>query len=83
MTYKMGSLVMGPFVTGTFSDGTFCDGSFCDGTFCDGTFWGPYRESDTRFSTSDFFHKSVSPGPLSIPVRHFQIFSEIHGDICE
>ncbi len=34
------------------------------------------KESDTRFSTSDFFHTSVSPGP-------FQIFSKIRGDIRE
>ncbi len=35
------------------------------------------RESDTRFSTSNFFHKSVSPGLLSIPLGQFQIFSKI------
>jgi hypothetical protein len=37
------------------------------------------RESDTRFLTSDFFHKSVSPGPLRR--GRFQIFSKIRGDI--
>ncbi len=31
--------------------------------------------------TSDFFHKSVSPGPLSIQLGPFRIFSKIHGDI--
>ncbi len=30
-----------------------------------------------------FFHKSVSPGPLSIPLGPFQIFSKILGDIRE
>jgi len=30
-----------------------------------------------------FFHKSVSPGPLSIPLGPFQIFSKIRGDIRE
>ncbi len=35
------------------------------------------RESDTRFSTSDFFHKSVSPGPLSMPIGPFRFFSKI------
>ena len=39
-----------------------------------------YRESDTRISTSGFFHKSVSPGPLSIPLGPFRIFSKIRGD---
>jgi hypothetical protein len=33
--------------------------------------------------TRDFFHKSVSPAPLSIPLGPFQIFSKIRGDICE
>jgi hypothetical protein len=28
-----------------------------------------------------FFHESVSPKPLSIPLRPFQIFSKICGDI--
>jgi hypothetical protein len=34
--------------------------------------------SDTRFSTSDFFHNSVCPGPLSIPVGPFRIFSRMN-----
>ncbi len=29
------------------------------------------RESDTRFSTSGFFHESVSPEPMSIPLGPF------------
>jgi hypothetical protein len=41
------------------------------------------RESDKRFLTSGIFHESMSPGPLSIPLGLFQIFSKIHGDICE
>ncbi len=41
------------------------------------------KESDTRFSTSSFFHESVSPGPLSIPLGPFRIFSKIRGDIRE
>ncbi len=35
----------------------------------------------TRFLTSGFFHESVSPKHLSIPVRPFRIFSKIRGDI--
>ncbi len=45
----------------------------------------PLKEVDTRFLTSDFFHKSVSPGPLSIPLGPFQIFSkfaEIFANEC-
>jgi hypothetical protein len=38
-------------------------------------------DSVTRFSTSDFFHESVSPKPLSIPLGSFRIFSKIRGDI--
>jgi hypothetical protein len=38
------------------------------------------RVSDTRFSTSGFFHKSVSPGPLSILLGSFRLFSKIRGD---
>jgi hypothetical protein len=34
-----------------------------------------------RFSTSGFFHESVSPKHLSIPLRPFRIFSKIRGDI--
>jgi hypothetical protein len=30
-----------------------------------------------------FFHESVSPQPKSIPLRPFQIFSKICGDICK
>jgi hypothetical protein len=41
------------------------------------------RESDTRFSHSGFFHKSMSLRPLSIPIGPFQIFSEIRRDIRE
>ncbi len=41
------------------------------------------RESDTRFSPSGFFHKSVSLGPLNIPLGLFRIFSKIRGDIHE
>jgi hypothetical protein len=33
------------------------------------------------FFASGFFHESVSPQPQSIPLRPFQIFSEICGDI--
>ncbi len=41
------------------------------------------RESDTRFSTSSFFHESVSPRPPSIPLEPFWICSKSRGDICE
>ncbi len=41
------------------------------------------KESDTRFSPLGFFHKSVSHGPLSIPLGPIQIFSKIRGDIRE
>jgi hypothetical protein len=34
-----------------------------------------------NFSTSGFFHESVSPKPLSIPLGLFRIFSKIRGDI--
>ncbi len=40
------------------------------------------RDSATRFSTSGFFHESVSPYPLSIPLGPFRIFLKIRGDIC-
>jgi hypothetical protein len=36
-----------------------------------------FLESDMRFSSSDFFHESVSPGLLSIP---FRIFTKIRRD---
>jgi len=43
----------------------------------------PKRNSATRFSTSGFFHESVSPKPLSILlVLLFQIFSKIRWDFC-
>ncbi len=38
------------------------------------------RDSVTRFSSSGFFHESVSPKPLRIPLGPFQIFSKIRGD---
>jgi|LakMenEpi03Aug12_release.lakeMendotaPanAssembly.Ray.scaffolds.fasta_scaffold2235695_1 hypothetical protein len=34
-----------------------------------------------RFSNSDFFHDSVSSGPLNIPFWPFRIFKKICGDI--
>ncbi len=34
-----------------------------------------------RFSTSGFFHESVSPKPLSAQLGPFRIFSKIRGDI--
>jgi hypothetical protein len=40
-----------------------------------------YRDSVKRFSTSVFFHESVSPKPRSIPLGPFRIFSKIPGDI--
>jgi hypothetical protein len=39
------------------------------------------RESVTRFFASGFFHESVSPKPLSIPLGPFRIFSKIRGII--
>jgi hypothetical protein len=36
-------------------------------------------DSVTRFSTSGFFHESVSPKPLSITLGPFKIFSKIRG----
>jgi hypothetical protein len=41
------------------------------------------RDSATRFSTSGFFHESVSHKPLSIPFRTFQYFSKICGDAAQ
>jgi hypothetical protein len=41
----------------------------------------PYRDSDTRFSDSSFFHESYSPKPLKITLGHFKFFSKILGDI--
>ncbi len=43
--------------------------------------WAPLRDSVTRFSTSGFFHESVSPKPLSIPLGSFRNCSKIRGDI--
>jgi hypothetical protein len=34
-----------------------------------------------RFFASSSFHESVSPQPQSIPLRPFQIFSKIRGNI--
>jgi hypothetical protein len=34
-----------------------------------------------RFSSSGFFHESVSPGPLSIPLGPLPILTKIRGDI--
>jgi hypothetical protein len=34
-----------------------------------------------RFFASGFFHESVSPKPLTIPLGPFNIFSKIRGDI--
>ncbi len=40
-----------------------------------------FKGSLTReFRLQVFFHKSVSPGPLSIPLGPFRIFSKIRGD---
>jgi hypothetical protein len=35
----------------------------------------------TRFSSSGFFHESVSPKPLSILLRQFQIFFQKFAEI--
>jgi hypothetical protein len=46
---------------------------------------GTQRESDTRYSTSVFFHESVFPGPLSIPLGSFRLFrkfAEITANEC-
>jgi hypothetical protein len=34
-----------------------------------------------RFSTSGFFHESLSPRPPSIPLGPFEFFAKIRGDI--
>ncbi len=34
-----------------------------------------------RFSSSDFFHESLSTAPLSIPLGPLQFFTKIHEDI--
>jgi hypothetical protein len=36
-----------------------------------------------RCSTSGFFHESVSPKPMSIPLGPFRIFSKIRVDISQ
>jgi hypothetical protein len=41
----------------------------------------PLKRQCHEISTSGFFHKSVSPKPLSIPLGPFQIFSKILSDI--
>ncbi len=41
----------------------------------------PYRDNDTRFFDSGFFHESSSPKPLKITLGHFKFFSKILGDI--
>ncbi len=38
-------------------------------------------EFDTRFLSSGFFHESVSPRPLSMPMGLFQMFTKICVDI--
>ncbi len=38
-------------------------------------------DSVTRFFASGFFHKSVSPKPLIIPLGLFQVFPKIRGGI--
>jgi hypothetical protein len=40
-----------------------------------------FKGSLTRDFRLHFFHESVSPGPLSIPLGPFQIFMTIRGDI--
>jgi hypothetical protein len=35
-----------------------------------------------RFSTSGFFMNQFPPSFLSIPIRPFQFFSKILGDVC-
>jgi hypothetical protein len=39
------------------------------------------RDSVTGFFASGFFHESVSPKSLIIPLEPFRIFSKIRGDI--
>jgi hypothetical protein len=59
-------------------------GFFRFASVCFGLFQGHSTvwDSVTRFSTSGFFHESVSPKPRSIPLGSFRIFSKILGDIC-
>jgi hypothetical protein len=40
------------------------------------------RGSVTRFFAFGFFHESVSPKPLIMPIGPFQIFLKIRGDLC-
>jgi hypothetical protein len=49
-------------------------GSKATAKFRDLSKYHALRDSATRFSTSGFFHESVSPKPLSIPLWTFQIF---------
>jgi hypothetical protein len=42
---------------------------------------GTVSRDFARFSTSGFFHESVSPKHLSVPLWPFRIFSKICGDI--
>ncbi len=42
---------------------------------------GSLKEVSHKISTLGFFHESVSPGPLSIPVGLFRIFTKIRGNI--
>jgi hypothetical protein len=44
----------------------------------------PFKGSLTPdFRLQVFFHESLSPGPQSIPLGPFRIFSKIRGDIRE
>jgi hypothetical protein len=43
---------------------------------------GMFHMKTRDFHLPIFFHKSVSPGPLSIPLGKFRIFTKIRGDIC-
>ncbi len=43
----------------------------------DGKFAACVVDSGVRQETSGFFHESDSPGPLSIPLGPFQIFTKI------
>ncbi len=54
-------------------------GSNATAKFRDLSKYHALRDSATRFSTSGFFHESVSPKPLSIPLGPFP---RILGDIC-
>jgi hypothetical protein len=57
-------------------------GSKATAKFRDLSKYHALRDSATRFSTSGFFHESVSPRPLSIhPLRAVSIFLKIRGDV--